>query len=100
MINTKAFNCFKGNSLFFTLKNKRLCKPVIVCNFKSSKISLDTMFALNETTERKTVKVYKYCGKPFVSANLKAKYCSPQFRNQDNVYKSRVKINRLEELYG
>ena len=49
------------------------------------------MFALNETTERKTVKMCKHCGKSFSSDNLKAEYCSLQCRNQVNVYKSRAK---------
>ena len=47
--------------------------------------------SLNETIERKTVKMCKHCGKPFSSENLKAEYCSPQCRNQANVYKSRAK---------
>ena len=66
-------------------------KPVIEWNFNSLKLAIDTMFALNETTERKTVKMCKHCGKPFSSENLKAEYCSPQCRNQANVYKSRAK---------
>ena len=65
--------------------------PVIEWNFNSLKLAIDTMFALNETTERKTVKMCKHCGKPFDSDNLKAEYCSPQCRNQANVYKSRAK---------
>ncbi|MCI8486941.1 MAG: hypothetical protein HFJ20_07835 [Clostridia bacterium] len=60
-------------------------------NFNSLKLAIDTMFALNETSERKTVKMCKHCGKPFASDNLKAEYCSPQCRNQANVYKSRAK---------
>ena len=67
--------------------------PVIEWNFNSLKLAIDTMFALNETTERKTVKMCKHCGKPFASDNLKAEYCSPQCRNQANVYKSRAKSN-------
>lgn len=66
-------------------------KPVIEWNFNSLKLAIDTMFALNETSERKTVKMCKHCGKPFSSENLKAEYCSPQCRNQANVYKSRAK---------
>jgi hypothetical protein len=65
--------------------------PVIEWNFNSLKLAIDTMFALNETTERQTVKMCKHCGKPFASDNLKAEYCSPQCRNQANVYKSRAK---------
>ena len=71
-------------------KNKE-DKPVLEWNFNSLKLAIDTMFALNETTERKTVKMCKHCGKPFASQNLKAEYCSPQCRNQANVYKSRAK---------
>ena len=71
--------------------NKKEDKPVIEWNFNSLKLAIDTMFALNETTERKTVKMCKHCGKPFSSENLKAEYCSPQCRNQANVYKSRAK---------
>lgn len=66
-------------------------KPVLEWNFNSLKLAIDTMFALNETSERKTVKMCKHCGKPFASQNLKAEYCSPQCRNQANVYKSRAR---------
>ena len=65
--------------------------PVLEWNFNSLKLAIDTIFALNETTDRKTVKMCKHCGKPFASQNLKAEYCSPQCRNQANVYKSRAK---------
>lgn len=71
--------------------NKKDDKPVLEWNFNSLKLAIDTMFALNETTERKTVKMCKHCGKPFSSDNVKAEYCSPQCRNQANVYKSRAK---------
>ena len=71
--------------------NKKDDKPVLEWNFNSLKLAIDTMFALNETTERKTVKMCKHCGKPFSSDNIKAEYCSPQCRNQANVYKSRAK---------
>lgn len=71
-------------------------KPVLEWNFNSLKLAIDTMFALNETSERKTVKMCKHCGKPFASQNLKAEYCSPQCRNQANVYKSRAKNKEKE----
>lgn len=51
-------------------------KLVIESNFNSLKLVIDTMFVLNETTERKTVKMCKHCGKPFSSENLKAEYYS------------------------
>lgn len=65
---------------------------ILEWNFNSLKLAIDTMFALNETSERKTVKMCKHCGKPFSSQNIKAEYCSPQCRNQANVYKSRGKV--------
>lgn len=71
--------------------NEKNSVPVLEWNFNSLKLAIDTMFALNETSERKTVKMCKHCGKPFSSQNIKAEYCSPQCRNQANVYKSRGK---------
>lgn len=86
----KNFNPSKIACKILMGKNKE-DKPVIEWNFNSLKLAIDTMFALNETTERKTVKMCKHCGKPFSSENLKAEYCSPQCRNQANVYKSRAR---------
>ena len=86
----KEFNPSKIACKILIGKNKE-DKPVLEWNFNSLKLAIDTMFALNETTERKTVKMCKHCGKPFASQNLKAEYCSPQCRNQANVYKSRAK---------
>ena len=86
----KEFNPSKIACKILMGKNKE-DKPVLEWDFNSLKLAIDTMFALNETTERKTVKMCKHCGKPFSSENLKAEYCSPQCRNQANVYKSRAK---------
>lgn len=86
----KEFNPSKIACKILMEKNKE-DKPVLEWNLNSLKLAIDTMFALNETTERKTVKMCKHCGKPFASQNLKAEYCSPQCRNQANVYKSRAK---------
>ncbi len=86
----KEFNPSKIACKILMGENKE-DKPVIEWNFNSLKLAIDTMFALNETSERKTVKMCKHCGKPFSSENLKAEYCSPQCRNQANVYKSRAK---------
>ena len=86
----KEFNPSKIACKILMGENKE-DKPVIEWNFNSLKLAIDTMFALNETSERKTVKMCKHCGKPFSSENLKAEYCSPQCRNQANVYKSGAK---------
>ncbi len=65
--------------------------PTLVWDFNSLKQAIDTILLLHVTTERKTVEMCKHCGKAFSSQNLKAEYCSPQCRNQANVYKSRAK---------
>ena len=67
----KEFNPSKIACKILMGKNKE-DKPVLEWNFNSLKLAIDTMFALNETTERKTVKMCKHCGKPFASQNLKA----------------------------
>ena len=80
---------FKVSNL--TCKIEMLEKATLVWDFNSLKQAIDTILLLNETNERKTVKMCKHCGKVFSSQNLKAEYCSPQCRNQANVYKSRAK---------
>lgn len=82
---------FKVSNL--TCKIEMLEKATVVWDFNSLKQAIDTILLLNETNERKTVKMCKHCGKVFSSQNLKAEYCSPQCRNQANVYKSRAKNN-------
>ena len=42
-------------------------------------------------SEKNPLKICKHCGKVFYAKNPKAEYCSPQCRNQANVYKSREK---------
>ena len=92
----KEFNPSKIACKILMGKNKE-DKPVLEWNFNSLKLAINTMFALNETTERRTVKMCKHCSKPFASQNLKAEYCSPQCRNQANVYKSRAKNKEMEK---
>lgn len=80
---------FKATNI--TCKIEMLNAPTLIWDFNSLKQAIDTIFLLNETTERKTVKMCKHCNKSFSSQNLKAEYCSSQCRNQANVYKSRAK---------
>lgn len=80
---------FKATNI--TCKIEMLKTPTLIWDFNSLKQAIDTILLLNETTERKTVKMCKHCGKVFSSPNLKAEYCSPKCRNQANVYKSRAK---------
>lgn len=85
-------NSFVANNI--ACRVEMLKEPTLKWDFNSLKLAIDTMFLLNETAQRKTVKICKYCGKAFASQNLKAEYCSPQCRNKANVYKSRSKNKR------
>ena len=76
-------------------KVEMLKEPTLKWDFNSLKLAIDTMFLLNKTTQRKTVKICKFCGKAFSSQNLKADYCSLQCMNKTNVYKSRKKNKKL-----
>ena len=58
---------------------------------KEKMLEVYIMFLFNETTQEKTVKICKLCGKAFTSENWKAEYCSLQCRNNDNFYKSKEK---------
>lgn len=59
--------------------------------FNSLKQAMEVLLGLNETTNRKELKMYKHCDKPFISKNLKAEYDSISCRNVANVYKNREK---------
>jgi hypothetical protein len=41
------------------------------------------------TDESCNIKLYKHCGNAFVASRKGNDFCSPQFKNQYNVYKSR-----------
>lgn len=57
----------------------------------SLKQAIDLSFGFMICSEKNPLKICKHCGKVFYAKNPKAEYCSPQCRNQANVYKSREK---------
>ena len=57
----------------------------------SLKQAIDLSFGFMLCSEKNPLKICKHCGKVFYAKNPKAEYCSPQCRNQANVYKSREK---------
>ena len=77
----------------FSVKNYKSFKEKQVFSMEAGTgdENIENIVTINETNERKEVKMCKHCGKPFSSENLKSEYCSPQCRNQANVYKSRAK---------
>lgn len=70
--------------------------PEISWQPNSLKQALDLVFGFFICSEKNSIKMCKHCEKIFFTKNLKAEYCSPQCRNQANVYKSRAK-SKLEE---
>lgn len=66
-------------------------KAILHWNFNSLKQAIELILALNETNDRKEVKICKHCGKPFIAKNLNAEYDTPSCRNVANVYKNREK---------
>ena len=66
-------------------------KPEISWQPNSLKQAIDLSFVFMLCSEKNPLKICKHCGKVFHAKNPKAEYCSPQCRNQANVYKSREK---------
>lgn len=60
-------------------------------NFNSLFQAIELIFALNETNDRKEIKMCKHCSKPFIAKNIKADYDTISCRNVANVYKNRAK---------
>ena len=65
--------------------------PEISWQPNSLKQAIDLSFGFMLCREKNPLKICKHCGKVFYAKNPKAEYCSPQCRNQANVYKSREK---------
>lgn len=68
-----------------------LDKPTIVWDFHSLLLGVQMMFSFMVTDERRPLRVCKHCTKVFLAKHPKTAFCSPQCKNQYNVYKSRGK---------
>ena len=68
-----------------------LDKPTIVWDFHSLMLAIQMMFSFMITDENSTLKLCKHCGKIFVASRSNVQFCSPQCKNQHNVYKCRAK---------
>ena len=77
----------KGLECMLDLKEKRF----FMFNFTSLVQAMKVILMLQETNDRKEIKMCKRCSKPFVAKNINADYCSGTCRNVANVYKSRAK---------
>ena len=68
-----------------------LDKPTIVWEFHSLLLGIQMMFSFMLTDDNSTLKVCKHCGSAFGATRSNMEFCSPQCKNQYNVYKSRAK---------
>jgi hypothetical protein len=81
---------FSAQGMSFNLKLHEKAK--IEWDFNSLRAAIDTIFGfMIGSGEDCPVKVCKHDGVIFYAKNPKAEFCSPQCRNQFNVYKSRGK---------
>lgn len=80
---------FKLYNLGFQMK--MVDKPMAVWDFVSLKILMDTAYAFLVSDDAAPLRICKHCGNVFTASHVKTEFCSPQCRNQYNVYKSRGK---------
>ena len=63
--------------------------PSIKWDFRSLKNAIDTLYGFAVADEKHPLRICKHCGKVFWSNDVRSEFCSPQCRNQFNVYKRR-----------
>ncbi len=68
--------------------------PILVWDIVSLYDFLVFVYSLYITNTEEPLRICKHCGMPFVAKNSKNEFCSPQCRNQFNVYKSRAKNDK------
>ena len=66
-------------------------KPTIVWDFHSLLRGIQMMFSFALTDEKKPLRICKHCNMAFAAGHHNAAFCSPQCKNQHNVYKGRGK---------
>ena len=69
-------------------------KPHIVWDFHSLLLTVQTLFGFALTDETRPLRVCKCCNLAFIAGHPNAAFCSPQCKNQYNVYKSREKAEQ------
>lgn len=73
-----------------------LDKPTIIWDFHSLMLGIQMMFSFMLTDSETPVNLCKHCAKAFIASRPSTVFCSPQCKNEHNVYKSRAR-NKSEE---
>ena len=68
-------------------------RPTLIWDFNSLLLCIQMMFSFMLTDDDSSLNVCKHCGKAFAATRSNMEFCSPQCKNQYNVYKSRAKKN-------
>ena len=66
-------------------------KPTIIWDFHSLLLGIQMMFSFMLTDDKRPLRICRHCTKAFVASRPSTIFCSPQCKNQHNVYKSRAK---------
>ena len=71
-------------------------KPTIIWDFHSLLLGIQMMFSFMLTDDKRPLRICRHCTKAFVASRPSAIFCSPQCKNQHNVYKSRARSKDKE----
>lgn len=66
-------------------------RPKIVWDFHSLLLTVQTLFGFALTDEAKPLRLCRHCNQAFIAGHANAAFCSPECKNQFNVYKNRKK---------
>ncbi len=80
-----------------TYRSVLLDKPTIVWDFHSLLLVTQIMLSYMLTDDQKPLRLCKHCMKAFVASRPSMVFCSPQCKNQYNVYKNRAKNKQNEK---
>ncbi|MCL2124092.1 MAG: hypothetical protein FWH34_08360 [Desulfovibrionaceae bacterium] len=92
----KTRNLYRSSMAAFggatpTYRVSLLDKPTILWDFHSLLLGIQMMFSFALTGDAKPLRLCRHCQKMFIARHPNAAFCSPQCKNQHNVYKSRAK---------
>lgn len=85
----QSMAAFHGNAPTYHVA--LLDKPTIIWDFHSLLLCVQMMFNFMLTDQQKPLRLCKHCTKAFIASRPSGVFCSPQCKNQYNVYKSRTK---------
>ena len=71
-------------------------KPVMVWDFNSLKMAIETVYAVSVTRADAALRMCKHCGAAFYATHGRSEFCGDKCRNQYNVYRFREREREKE----